>query len=62
MKIRAILTIKGDVQEAGYRVIIQKTALKMGFMNIIDWIPGDPYTKSIQDDPKFQKILAKYKL
>jgi len=30
MKIRAILTIKGDVQEAGYRVIIQKTALKMG--------------------------------
>jgi acylphosphatase len=31
MKIRAILTIKGDVQEAGYRVIIQKTALKMGF-------------------------------
>ncbi len=31
MKVRAILTIKGDVQEAGYRVIIQKTALKMGF-------------------------------
>ncbi|UCE74203.1 MAG: acylphosphatase [Methanomassiliicoccales archaeon] len=31
MQIRAILTIKGDVQEAGYRVIIQKTALKMGF-------------------------------
>ena len=31
MKIRVILTIKGDVQEAGYRVIIQKTALKLGF-------------------------------
>lgn len=31
MKIRAILTIKGDVQEAGYRVIIQRAALKMGF-------------------------------
>ena len=30
MKIRAILTIKGDVQEAGYRIIIQRTALKMG--------------------------------
>ncbi|UCG68458.1 MAG: acylphosphatase [Thermoplasmata archaeon] len=31
MKIRAVLRIKGDVQEAGYRVIIQRTALKMGF-------------------------------
>ena len=31
MKIRAVLTIKCDIQEAGYRVIIQRTALKMGF-------------------------------
>lgn len=30
MKIRAILTVKGDVQGVGFRVAIQKTALKMG--------------------------------
>ncbi len=36
MKVRAILTIKGDVQETGYRVIIQKTAQKMGFTGYVE--------------------------
>lgn len=36
MRIRAILTIKGDVQETGYRVIIQKTALKMGLTGYVE--------------------------
>ncbi len=36
MQIRAILTIKGDIQEAGYRVIIQRTALKMGFTGNVE--------------------------
>jgi len=36
MKIRAILTIKGDVQDAGYRVIIQRTAIKMGFTGNVE--------------------------
>lgn len=36
MPIRAILTIKGDVQEAGYRVIIQRTAIKMGFTGNVE--------------------------
>jgi acylphosphatase len=36
MQIRAILTIKGDAQEAGYRVIIQRTALKMGFTGNVE--------------------------
>ena len=36
MPIRAILTIKGDVQDAGYRVIIQRTAIKMGFTGNVE--------------------------
>lgn len=36
MQIRAVLTIKGDVQEAGYRVLIQRTALKMGFKGNVE--------------------------
>ena len=37
-----------------------EAALKMGFMNIIDWVPGDPYLISIRNDPKFKMILNKY--
>ena len=37
-----------------------KTAIEIGFMNIIEWVKNDPDFESIRSDPKFQEILSKY--
>jgi tetratricopeptide (TPR) repeat protein len=35
-------------------------ALKMGLMNIIDWLPSDPYFESVRNEPRFIKIFEKF--
>lgn len=58
MKIRAILTIKGDVQETGYRVIIQKTALKMGLTGYVENLKnGDVKVNCECEENKLDKFI-----
>ena len=53
----ATYAILGKKEEA---FVNFEKALKMGFMNIVDWLPIDPYFKSVRSDPKYKKILEKY--
>jgi non-specific serine/threonine protein kinase len=37
-------------------------SLKMGFINLVNWIKGDPFLDSIRTDPKFDNIISKYSI